>query len=98
MRRDTRLWMYRKGEARLFEHPDQVPDEEGWRRFPVDEDARPMEQNPSEDHIRVREELSSLPRQRLMQVAAQRGIRFAFSWTNAQLVEAISEAMNGDGS
>ena len=22
---DTRLWMYRAGEARLFEHPDHVP-------------------------------------------------------------------------
>jgi hypothetical protein len=100
MRSDTRLWMYRKGEARLFEHPDQVPDDEEWRRFPVAEDedpSRPMEQNPSEIDVRVREELSSLPRQRLMQVAGRRGIRFAFSWTNAQLVEAISGAMNGDG-
>jgi hypothetical protein len=99
MARDTRLWMYRKGEARLFDHPDQVPGDEDWRRFPVAEDAdlsRPMEQNPSEEDIQVRQELSSLPRQRLMQVAGRRGIRFAFSWTNAQLVDAISEAMNGD--
>lgn len=99
MRRDTRLWMYRKGEARLFEHPNHVPKDKGWQRFPVAEDAdssRPMEQSPSEDDL-VRQELSSLPRQRLMQVAGRRGIRFAFSWTNAQLVEAISEAMNGHG-
>ncbi len=34
MNRDTRLWMYRQGESRLFEHPDHVPEEEGWQRFP----------------------------------------------------------------
>ena len=32
---DTRLWMYRTGEARLFGHPDDVPASEGWQRFPV---------------------------------------------------------------
>ena len=31
---DTRLWMYRKGEARLFGHPDDVPEGEDWQRFP----------------------------------------------------------------
>ncbi|MGO9485436.1 MAG: GTPase, partial [Rhodomicrobium sp.] len=32
---DTRLWMYRNGEARLFEHPDHVPAADGWQRFPA---------------------------------------------------------------
>ena len=32
---DTRLWMYRRDEARLFAHRDHVPHAEGWQRFPV---------------------------------------------------------------
>jgi hypothetical protein len=41
MHLDTRLWMYRRGEARLFGHPGDVPHGEGWQRFPVvfDDDA-----------------------------------------------------------
>ena len=36
---DTRLWMYRKGEARLFGHPDHVPEGEDWQRFPLPAEA-----------------------------------------------------------
>ena len=35
MAADARLWMYRAGEARLFEHPGLVLAGEGWQRFPV---------------------------------------------------------------
>ncbi len=30
------VWMYRKGEARLFASPDRVPANEGWQDSPVD--------------------------------------------------------------
>ncbi len=35
MKGDSRLWMYRKGEARLFGHPDHVPEGGDWQRFPL---------------------------------------------------------------
>ena len=87
---DTRLWMYRKGEARLFGHPDHVPEGEDWQRFPL----------PSEDGEEERPELSRpekldcMSRQRLMQLAAECGILFETSWTKAELIQAIVEVMN----
>lgn len=27
---DGPVWMYREGETKLFNHPDQVPKNEGW--------------------------------------------------------------------
>ncbi len=83
---DTRLWMYRKGEARLFGHPDHVPKGEDWQRFPVDcGDASELSQE---------DKLEQLTRQRLMQVAADCGVRFEISWTKAELKQAIVEAMH----
>ena len=85
---DTRLWMYRKGEARLFEHPDHVPEGQDWQRFPA-----PVEgcENPQPS---TAEKLDCLSRQRLMQVAAEWGVPFEFAWTKAQFKQAIIEVMN----
>ncbi len=38
-----------------------------------------------------------MSRQRLMQVAADCGIRFDFGWTKAQLKHAIIEVLNDNG-
>ncbi len=103
MRADTRLWMYRKGEARLFGHPDHVPKSEEWQRFPVNrgevEDSHAGIQITSVQDAELSQEqkLEQLTRQRLMQVAAACGVRFEFSWTKAQLKQAIIEAMNDNG-
>jgi len=87
---DTRLWMYRKGEARLFGHPDHVPEGGDWQRFPLpteaDEERQPELSKP--------EKLDCMSRQRLMQVAADCGVRFEIGWTKAQSQQAIIEAMN----
>jgi hypothetical protein len=102
---DTRLWMYRKSEARLFEHPDHVPDEEDWQRFPLpgegkDEvsglEGRISSQHKQELDLSKEEKLDRLSRQRLMQVAADCGVRFEISWTKAQLKQAIHEVLHGN--
>ena len=80
---DTRLWMYRAGEACLFEHPDHVPAGQGWQRFPapcggsepflrtprVSLPAPGPDQEPTDQ-----EKLDRMSRQRLMQVAADCGV------------------------
>jgi len=106
MTSDTRLWMYRNGEACLFEHPDHVPAEQGWQRFPVpagDNEALPEVQRVSlpepgpDQELTDQEKLDRMSRQRLMQVAADCGIRFDFSWTKVQLKHAIIEVLNDNG-
>jgi hypothetical protein len=98
---DTRRWMYRAGEARLFEHPDHVPARQGWQRFPVrtgESEARVSLPEPGPDReLTDREKLDRMSRQRLMQVAADCGIRFDFGWTKAQLKHAIIEVLNDNG-
>jgi hypothetical protein len=98
--------MYRNGEARLFEHPDHVPADQGWQRFPSSNavvKAYPMarritlpELGPDAE-LTDEEKLDRLSRQRLMQVAADCGIRFDFGWTKAQLKHAIIEVLNDNG-
>jgi hypothetical protein len=106
MAADTRLWMYRTGEARLFEHPGQVPAGRGWQRFPVLADCK--EASAGTPRVRLpdpgpgwdltdEEKLERMPRQRLMQVAADCGIRFNSCWTKAQLKHAIIEVLNDNG-
>jgi hypothetical protein len=106
MTADTRLWMYRNGEARLFEHPDHVPAADGWQRFPAPgANSKPLPetpcitlQEPSPDQeLTDQEKLERMSRQRLMQVAADCGIRFNFGWTKAQLKHAIIEVLNDNG-
>jgi hypothetical protein len=106
MTADTRLWMYRKGEARLFEHPDHVPARQGWQRFPAPgANGKPLPEPPRATRTECgpgreltdREKLDRMPRQRLMQVAAGCGIRFDFGWTKAQLKHAIIEVLNDNG-
>jgi hypothetical protein len=101
---DTRLWMYRNGEAWLFEHPAQVPAGEGWQRFPAPagdseppSEAQPASLPPPGREPTGREKLDSMPRRRLMQVAADCGIRFGSGWTKAQLKHAILEVLNDNG-
>ncbi len=101
---DSRLWMYRNGEARLFEHPDHVPEGQGWQRFPspepppLPETARVTLPQPGPDQeLTDQEKLDRMSRQRLMQVAADCGIRFDFGWTKAQLKHAIIEVLNDNG-
>jgi hypothetical protein len=88
---DTRLWMYRKGEGRLFGHPDDVPEGEDWQRFP-----QPAEAD-GEQLLSRPEKLDCMSRQRLMQVASDCGARVEISWTKAQLKQAIIEVMNDNG-
>jgi len=87
---DTRLWMYRNGEARLFGHPDDVPEGEDWQRFPQPGEAD-EEQHPE---LSRAEKLDCMSRQRLMQVASDCGVCFEITWTKAQLKQAIIEVMN----
>jgi hypothetical protein len=103
---DTRLWMYRAGEALLFEHPDHVPVGEGWQRFPAPaglsevptKAPRISQPGPGADReLTDREKLGRMSRQRLMQVAADCGIRFDSGWTKAQLKQAIIEVLNDNG-
>jgi hypothetical protein len=106
MSADTRLWMYRKGEARLFGHSGLVPENEDWQRFPMpDEDgalvsaSSPLSQIESardpEDATKAKLDLMS--RQRLMKVAADCGVRFSIGWTKAQFKQAIIEALHDNG-
>jgi hypothetical protein len=98
MSRDTRLWMYRKGEARLFEHPDHVPDGEDWRRFPMIDAAGAPAEAPSvsgqNSELSQEEKLDRMSRQRLMRVASDCGVRFEINWTKAQLKQAIIEVLH----
>ncbi len=106
MASDTRLWMYRNGEACLFEHPDHVPAGQDWQRFPVPaSDNEPLAETPRailpepgpDQEPTDQEKLDRMSRQRLMQVAADCGIRFDFGWTKAQLKHAIIEVLNDNG-
>ena len=99
---DTRLWMYRNGEARLFEHPDHVPASAGWSRFPeaacsgeaFEPPPAAREMPRPQPELTSREKLDLMPRRRLMQIAAGCGIRFDLGWTKAQLKRAIIEVLN----
>jgi hypothetical protein len=98
---DTRLWMYRKGESRLFVHPDHVPSSGEWQRFPLPAEEigprlpRMCVPEPRPDHeLTDQEKLDRMSRQRLMQVAADCGVRFETGWTKAQLKHAIIEVLN----
>ncbi len=102
---DTRLWMYRGGEARLFEHPDHVPAGDGWQRFPALAEIEVLPETPRvtppeaepNTGLTSREKLDRMSRQRLMQVAADCGVCFDFDWTKAQLKLAIIEVLNDNG-
>jgi hypothetical protein len=102
---DTRLWMYKAGEARLFDHPGEVPAGDGWQRFPISQLEEDGQRGPSGSpaapepgQVRGGEgKLAGMSRQRLMQVAAAHGIRIDFRWTKAQLKQAIVEVLNDNG-
>jgi hypothetical protein len=100
---DTRLWMYRKGEARLFGHPDHVPVGESWQRFPQAEgeaDKAAVRGSSTRDEdieLSQEQKLERMSRKRLMQVAADCGVRFGIGWTKAELKQAIIEVLNDNG-
>ncbi len=87
---DTRLWMYRRGEARLFGHTDDVPEGEDWQRFPQPGEAGD-EQNPE---LSRTEKLDCMSRQQLKQMASDCGVRCEITWTKAQLKQAIIEVLH----
>ncbi len=106
MTSDPRLWMYRAGEARLFEHSDHVPAGQGWQRFPAPAgDSEPLPEAPRVSlpepgpgqELTDREKLGRMSRRRLMQVAADCGVNFDPGWTKAQLKHAIIEVLNDNG-
>jgi hypothetical protein len=107
MEGDTRLWMYRRGEARLFEHPDHVPDAEDWQRFPQPE-GEAAETGDAQVHgssapdpdgaLSQEEKLDRMSRKRLTHVAADCGICFRPDWTKAELKKSIIEVLNGNRS
>lgn len=39
---DRRCWRYRKGEAQMFNSPDDVPEGEGWVDSPAKVEAEPI--------------------------------------------------------
>lgn len=41
MSEDRRVWMYRKGEAKLFDSLEAVPPGEGWRDTPAADEPEP---------------------------------------------------------
>lgn len=95
---DTRLWMYRKGEARLFGRPEHLPPGEAWQRFPLPEEtAVPAAETDSATltpELSQEEKLERMSRRPLMQVAADCGIRFDIGWTKAELKQAIIGGLN----
>lgn len=90
---DTRLWMYRKGEARLFGHPKDVPEGEDWLRFPQAGEAS----TEPEPELSSPDQLNGMSHRRLMKIAAGLGISFDPAQTKAELKQAIIEAMHGNG-
>lgn len=44
--KDTRVFMYREGEARMFNSPDEVPKGEGWVDHPDKVQAQPPKRGP----------------------------------------------------
>ena len=97
---DTRLWMYRKGEARLFGHPKDVPEGEDWLRFPQAGEAggepEPEPELSSPEQLNC-EQLNGMSHRRLLRIAAGLGIPFDPARTKAELKQAIIEAMHGNG-
>lgn len=100
MSSDTRPWMYRNGESRLFDHPDKVPGG-GWTRFsfpaePADDMSSPSVSTDlgSNHSVTDQEKLDRMSRQRLMQVASDCGVIFDIGWTKAQFKNAILEVLN----
>ncbi|MBJ7533100.1 hypothetical protein JDN40_03100 [Rhodomicrobium vannielii ATCC 17100] len=97
MHLDTRLWMYRRGEARLFGHPGDVPHGEGWQRFPVvfDDDVAAAD-SPEAASPDV-EPLETMSRRGLLQLAAECGLKVDPGWTKARLRQALGEVLHDYG-
>lgn len=93
MHADTRLWMYRKGEARLFGNVRDVPHGEGWQRFPVLDGSAAEDASPDAGAPET-EALDTLSRRRLLELAAECGLKVDPGWTKARLRQALGEVLH----
>jgi hypothetical protein len=101
MQEDTRLWRYRPGEARLFNHPDEVPEGEGWGPYPVPAVQVDMPQAllspPGPDQeLTDQEKAEREERARLLQCALDLGLKADETWTSEQLRKGIAAAADAD--
>jgi hypothetical protein len=78
---DTRIWKYRKGEARMFASPEEVPEGEGWQATPVVDDA-------SEDA----DEAATTEIDELREQAVALGIKVDGRWSAKKLQGMIAAA------
>jgi|GEM_PF-3681362 len=96
MHADTRLWMYRKGEARLFGAAGEVPREEGWQRFPVLDVGDAEDVSPKGDAPDA-EALDTMSRRRMLELAGDCGLKVEPGWTKARLRQALGEVLHDYG-
>ena len=85
---DTRVWMYRDGEAVCFASRKAVPEGEGWRETPAGEPAR-NPQSPAHNNSPQTRKPDSL--ETLRSRAATLGIRFHRNTGAAKLMQLIEE-------
>lgn len=91
--KDERVWMYRKGESKLFQSPADVPDGEGWQDTPVPDDvlepsARNKEPEASEEDP-VNGELEEL-----REAANEMGIELDKRWGVKRLKTEIDKVVS----
>ncbi|MEQ8822754.1 MAG: hypothetical protein RIC14_00090 [Filomicrobium sp.] len=77
------VWMYRKGEGRLFSSPEEIPQNEGW----VDSPALVSEtESTTEEHSR----------ESLLERAEELGIKVNKRWGTQRLADEIAKAEDDD--
>lgn len=97
---DTRVFMYRKGEAKLFASPAEIPAGEGWQDTPVPDDApdaapvpapvaAPVEEPDHDTH-------EHLEKDALREKASALGISVDGRWSVKKLQRMIAEAESAD--
>lgn len=96
--KDERVWMYRKGESKLFQSPAHVPEGEGWQDTPVPDDApEPSARNTEpevEEEPPVDDELDQL-----REAANEMGVEVDKRWGVKRLKAEINKvASDDDGS
>ena len=85
---DTRVFMYRKGESKLFDSPAEVPHGESWQDTPVPDDAPEPAPviTPEEPTPEAKSELDALREQ-----ASALGVKVDMRWSVKRL-KAIIDA------
>ena len=87
------VWMYRKGEAKLFASPAEVTAGEGWQDSPVAADAvaaEPETEAPQDDTPEHLEHTA------LRERAAALGIKVDGRWSSKKIARMIEEAESTD--